>query len=114
MKFDAMDRLAESQHLEQDQVHRMNVMDFSKIWAMEETKTRQRSRDRAMEEGNRNTRFFQAVANQRRKTMIQSMVVPHGTATNTEEIQQIATGYYKNLSRYESRLDISISDIFFP
>jgi hypothetical protein len=38
---------------------------LEKIWALEEIKSRQRSRDRDLLEGDRNTSYFQAIANYR-------------------------------------------------
>ena len=50
---------------------------------MEETKTRQKSRDRNVE-GDRNTKYFQAIAKQgRRKMLIQSMEGPEGAVCST-------------------------------
>jgi hypothetical protein len=42
------------------------IRDLEAIWKMEETKARQRSRDRNVK-GDRNTSYFQVVANQRNR-----------------------------------------------
>ena len=41
------------------------VQDLENIWNLEEIKARQRSRDRNVKEGDRNTSYFHALANQR-------------------------------------------------
>jgi hypothetical protein len=41
--------------------------DLEALWKLEEIRIRQRSRDRRIKEGYRNTAYFQAVANQRNR-----------------------------------------------
>jgi hypothetical protein len=81
---------------------------------MEETKARQISREREIKEGDRNTKYFQAIANQRRrKTIVFNMDGPEGTVQSTKEIIKVATDYYMDLFRFESKPNINIDDNFF-
>jgi hypothetical protein len=86
--------------------------ELNKIWSIEEIKAKQRTRERDIKEGDRNTRYFQAVGNQRRKTTIHKMEGPAGEVETTEEIVEMATSYYKELFKYEARPDIRIEDTF--
>jgi hypothetical protein len=45
---------------------------MSNLWLREEVKAKQRSRDRDIKEGDRNTSYFHIVANQRRKMLVHS------------------------------------------
>jgi hypothetical protein len=79
----------------------------------EEIKAWQRSRDRFLTEGDRNTSFFHAVANQRRrKKKISMLDGPCGPVESTHEMIEIATSFYKDLFADEGRFDISLGPSF--
>ena len=63
---------AESQNLTTEEIEEMNnnMDELNRLWDMDETKARQRSRDRNITGGNRDTRYFQTIANQRRRSLI--------------------------------------------
>ena len=63
---------AESQNLPTEEIEEMNnnMDELNRLWDMDETKARQRSRDRNITGGNRDTRYFQTIANQRRRSLI--------------------------------------------
>jgi hypothetical protein len=87
--------------------------ELSMLWEIEETKVRQRARERNIKEGDRNTRYFQSVANQRRKTTLHSLDGPDGAVETTEEIVKVATDYYRELFKKELKPDIDIDPDFF-
>ena len=61
---------------------------------IEEIKAKQRSRDRDITEGDRNTAYFHAVANQRRrKKMIGSLEGPDGPVSDNSGMLKIATDF---------------------
>jgi hypothetical protein len=88
--------------------------ELNKIWSIKEIKARQWARERDIKEGDRNTRYFQAIANQRRrKTTFHKMEGLEGEVETTEEIMEVAIIYYKDLFKYEARPNIRIEENFF-
>jgi hypothetical protein len=89
-------------------------IELNRIWEMEEITARQRARERDIREGDRNTKYFHAIANQRRRKMtICSIDGPEGTMETTKEILKVASDYYKGLFKYEARHNINIDEHFF-
>jgi hypothetical protein len=115
-EYDLLDIKSESQILSAEETSRFNFIlnDLKSFWIMEETKAKQRSREKFILEGDRNTAYFHAVANQRRrKKMIQVLDGPDGPVTETKDMLGIAMDYYKNLFGFEDRPDIRLKQDFF-
>lgn len=94
--YDVLDKKVEEVMLTSEEKEEMDnmMLELNRLWAMEETKAKQRSRERNIKEGDRNTRYFQTVANQRRrKITIHAMEGPDGVSHNTQDILGIATNY---------------------
>ena len=80
---------------------------------MEEIRAKQRSRDRNIKEGDNNTTYFHALANQRnRKKRITVLEGPNGQVTDTQDMLTLATKFYKDLFGFETSLDVSLGDNF--
>lgn len=68
-EFDALDIKSETSELSEDEQNRFKQIcaEIQNLWLKDEVKAKQRSRDRDIMEGDRNTAYFHAVANQRRR-----------------------------------------------
>ena len=114
-EFDILDVFSEDNMLNQAEKQRMSEIqnDLNKIWQLEEIKARQRSSEKDIVEGDRNTAYFQAVANQRRrKKTILAIDGPDGITTENKEMLRIAANFYKNLFGAEMKLDVHLDNNF--
>lgn len=73
----------------------------------------QRSIDREILEGDKNTAYFHAVANQRRtKNHLSVLNGLDGLVHSTKDMLDVATNFYKNLFGYEPKPNIHLGDHF--
>jgi uncharacterized protein YdcH (DUF465 family) len=115
-EYDSLDIEAENEALSDSELARMREihLEMQKLWLKDEIIAKQRSRDRDIIEGDKNTAYFHAVANQRRrKTLIHSLDGPNGPTSNLGEMLEIATSFYKNIFQAEDRVGISLTEDFF-
>ena len=115
-EYDFLDIKSETEELTSEESARLDQIhvEMKRIWLKEEIKARQRSRERDIKEGDRNTAYFHAVANQRRrKTLVHSLQGPDGPVSDQKGMLDIAVDYYKNLFAREERNGFSLADNFF-
>lgn len=116
LEYDTLDIKSETDELSVEELNRIKFIrgEMSNIWLKEETKAKQRSRDRDIKEGDRNTAYFHVVANQRRrKTLIHSLQGPNGPTSDTTEMLDVATSFYKKLFGKEYPSGFTLSSNFF-
>lgn len=114
-EYTCLDILSETQPLSPSDKARIKQIRayLNSIWYREEIKTRQRSRERNILEGDKNTKYFQALANQRRrKKKIPRLESNNGLILDTPEMLHIAEDYYQQLFRVEDQSDICLSPDF--
>ena len=115
LEYNFLDKEAESRLLDDSECKRLDEItkELDKIWALEEIKARQRSRDRKLLEGDKNTTYFQAVANYRsRKKRVDSLMGPQGLVHDQAGIMKIALDFYKDLFAREERGDLILGRDF--
>jgi len=97
-EFDLLDVFSELNQLTDLERKRMQDIqeELEDIWKIEETKAKQRSRDRNIKEGDMNTAYFHAICNHKaRKKTILSLQGPDGMVTENKEMLGLAVDFYK-------------------
>ncbi|XBH61956.1 hypothetical protein VPH35_116304 [Triticum aestivum] len=115
-EFDMLDIRVENSDLSEVEFNRMKFIqsELQKIWLREEIKAKERSRDRDITEGDRNTAYFHAVANQRRrKTLIHSLDSPNGPVSDIKNMLNVASDFYKDLFKNKNSSGLKIKTDFF-
>ena len=114
-EFDLLDVFSELNQLTDLERKRMPDIqeELEDIWKIEETKAKQRSRDRNIKEGDMNTAYFHAICNHKaRKKTILSLQGPDGMVTENKEMLGLAVDFYKKLFGYEEKIDIHLDENF--
>lgn len=91
LEYNNLEKEMESRALTELELIRFRKVakDLDNIWALEEIKAKQRSRDR-------NTAYFQAVANQRsKKKRVEVLEGPNGLVEDQKGMMDIAVDFYK-------------------
>jgi hypothetical protein len=114
-EIDGLDNLAENHDLlKQERADRKFMCEeLDSMWRLEEIKAKQRSRDRDIIEGERNTTYFSVVANQRkRKKPISSLEDNVVILEDNNSMIEHALTIYNTRFRKESRGNISLDEGF--
>jgi hypothetical protein len=114
-KFSKLENLADVRELDPEEVKVFRAVEkeLENIWALEEIKGRQRSRDRNLLEGDRNTTYFQAIANQRsRKKRVDYLEGPNGLVYDQKGMMTITVDFYKKLFAKELEANMKLGPQF--
>jgi hypothetical protein len=114
-EYNILDNKAEEGGLSSSKLKRLKEVtdELGKIWALDEIKIRQRSRYRNILEGDRNTAYFQAIANRRsRKKSVSGLMGPDGWVEDQPGMLKVAVDFYKQLFAEEEGEDLALGNNF--
>lgn len=115
LEYNDLEKKMETRFLSDSKITRLREVTrkLDEIWALEEIKVRQRSRDRNISEGDRNIAYFQAIANQRsRKKRVEVLEGPNGLVEDQKGMLDIAVKFYKDLFAKEDRVGVCLDQDF--